>query len=245
LACRMIDRALRMAIERAGAPGGIRFTERQLYFELCRVLLPLGRVPRSMPFTSTTLVPQRIFRNSLRRYGEIPDLLTTSRRIVPVGDHTTETDLFDYGLPRPLVCQDPTIADMLHANDLPMESACPVVSMAELPLDPRVLGMLALAEDPAIYLLHDADRAGLEMPPRVRELVPDQVRIVALGLRPRQAATMHLPRVRGAAPELAAINPAMLIRGVHRMVRGVRRDRPRWADLRRVKEIGFMTWPRS
>ncbi len=162
-----------------------------------------------------------------------------------MGSHTAEPDLFDYGLPRLLVCQDQAIADMLHANDMPMESACPVVSMQELPLDPRVLGMLALAEDAAIYLLHGADRAGLELPRRVRELVPDEVLIVPLGLRPRQATTMHLPRVRGAAPELAAINPAMLLRGVHRMVRGVRRDRPRWADLRRVKEVGFMTWPRA
>jgi len=239
----MIDRALRVAIERAGAPGGIRFTERQLYFELCRVLLPLGRLPRSVPFTSVAPVPQRVFRDALRRHGETPGLLTTSRRVGPMGGVTTEPDLFDYGLPRLLVCQDPAIADMLHANDLPMESACPVMSMAELPLDPRVLGMLALADESAIYLLHDADRTGLEMPERVRALVSGEVRIVPLGLQPRQAATMHLPRVRGAAPELAAINPATLVRGVHRMVRGVRRDRPRWAELRRVKEVGFMTWP--
>jgi hypothetical protein len=241
----MIGRALRAAVERAGSPGGIRFTERQLYFELCRVLLPLRWVPRSVPFTPIAPVSYRAFRDALRRHGEVPGLLTASRPRTPMGSVTAEPDLFDYGLPRLLVCQDPTIADMLRANDVPMESACPVVGMAELPLDPRVLGMLTLANDAAIYLLHDAGEAGRELPDRVREQVPDGPRIVPLGLRPAQAGTMHLPRVRGAAPELAAINPATLLRGVHRMVRGVRRDRARLADLRQVKEIGFMTWPRA
>jgi hypothetical protein len=235
----MIGRALTVAISRAGAPAGIRFTERQLYFELCRVLLPVHRLPRSVPFTTIAPLPYAAFRSALAKYGPVPGLLTTTRPVIPLGSNTSAPDLFDYGLPRLLVCHDPTIANMLHANNLPMESACPVVSIKELPLDPRVLAMLTLAEDAAIYLLHDADRAGLEMPQHVD--APEGVRVVPLGLRPQQAATLHLHR-RGAA-ELAAINPAMLLRGVHRMVRGVRRDRVRLADLRRAKDIGFLTWP--
>lgn len=237
----MIGRALSVAIRRAGAPAGIRFTERQLYYELCRVLLPVHHLPRSVPFTSVPALPYRSFRTVLARHGEIPGLLPAPRPVAPVGGHTTEPDLFDYGLPRLLVCQDPTIATMLHANDLPMESACPVVSAAELPPDPRLLAMLGRAGDSAIYLLHDADRTGLEL---VRRLAGMRIgiRIVPIGLRPRQAATLHLPRRRGGA-EVAAINPATLLRGVHRMVRGVRRTKAQWSNLRQAKEIGFMTWP--
>jgi hypothetical protein len=68
----MIGRALSVAIERAGAPGGIRFTERQLYFELCRVLMPLGRMPRTVPFTSMALVPQRVSARPCDGMGRFP-----------------------------------------------------------------------------------------------------------------------------------------------------------------------------
>ena len=207
------DRALRAALAhaavRAGQPGGIRFTERQLYYALCRVLHPLHRAPRRLPFTLAPPVTYSRFRAALAAYGpapldgagRLPGLLAPEAVVRhPAGHHTTEPDLFDYGLPRLLVCQSDAVAQMLRANALPMESACPVYGASELPLDPGVLRMLGHAGRATVYLLHDASPAGLAFPARFAadtELPPD-VRTVALGLRPRQAAALHLTH--GRAP---------------------------------------------
>jgi hypothetical protein len=254
-------RALRAAAARAGEPGGLRFTERQLYYELCRVLRPWHLVPRRLPFTVAPPLSYRDFRVALDRHGPVPGLLPPPVPAGPVGRYAAEPDLFEYGLPRLLVCEPAGIADMLRANGLPMESACPVFAVAELPLDPRVGEMLVRGEG-TIYLLHDASARGLTFPARLRELteVPTGVRVVPVGLRPRQAAPLHLTRGRGPAPlnrvpasgwefrwlergrfvEVAAVNPAVLLRTVHRLVREVRTIRPQWSFDR---DAGFLTWP--
>jgi hypothetical protein len=257
----LLDRALRAAIARAGEPGGLRFTERQLYYELCRVLRPWHRIPRWAPFTVAPPLSYRDYRAALDRHRPVPGLLAPEPARTGVGRHTPEPDLFDYGLPRLLVSEPAGIAHMLRANGLPMESACPVFDAAELPLDPRVAGMLARAGG-TIYLLHDASAAGLTFPTRLPEHteVPPEVRVVALGLRPRQAAPLHLTHgrapvraadvsvsdweagwlARGRFVEVAAVAPAVLLRTVHRLVREVRPVRPQWSLQR---EAGFLTWP--
>ncbi len=257
----LTGRALRAAATRAGEPGGLRFTERQLYYELCRVLAPWHRVPRRLPFTVAPPLSYRDFRAALGRHGPVPGLLPAPVPAGPAGRYATEPDLFDYGLPRLLVSEPAGIAHMLRANGLPMESACPVLDATELPLDPRVAGMLARGEG-TIYLLHDASAHGLTLPARLGELteVPDGVRVAALGLRPRQAAPLHLTHGRGPAgtpavpvsdreagwlargrfTELAAVRPAVLLRTVHRLVREVRPSRPQWSTGR---DVGFLTWP--
>jgi hypothetical protein len=258
----LLDRALRAAVARAGAPGGLRFTERQLYYEVCRVLRPWHRLPRRPAFTVAPPVSYRDFRTALRAHGEVPGLLPASPAPAGApGRHTPEPDLFDYGLPRLLVCEPEGIAGMLRANGLPMESACPVLDAGELPLDPRLGAMLARGEG-TIHVLHDASATGLAFPARLAELteVPPEVRVVAIGLRPRQAAPLHLTHgrgpvrragvpvdgwefgwlARGRFVEVAAVNPAVLLRTVHRLVREVRPIRPQWTLGR---EVGFLTWP--
>jgi hypothetical protein len=259
-------RVLRAAAERAGEPGGLRFTERQLYYELCRVLRPWHLLPRRLPFTVAPPLSYRDFRVALARHGTVPGLLPPPVPAGPVGRHTAEPDLFDYGLPRLLVCEPAGIADMLRANGLPMESACPVFAAAELPLDPRVGEMLVRGEG-TIYLLHDASARGLTFPARLRALtdLPDGVRVTALGLRPRQATPLHLTHGRapvadpaevpvsdreaawlrrGRFTELAAVRPAVLLRTVHRLVREVRPVRPQWSQQWSAgREAGFLTWP--
>lgn len=282
-------RALDLAAERAAAPEGLKFTERQLYYELCRVLLPWHRAPRRLAFTLAPALRYPDFRvllrERLRRHGEIPGLLPATAPAArrAAGRHTPEPDLFDYGLPRVLVCESDAVAAMLRANKLPMESACPVYGAAELPLDARVSAMLSRAERPAVFVLHDASAAGLRFPARLRRMteVPDGVRVVPLGLRPRQAGAVHLvhgraplaarppeppepPDPDGAEPpepelvlsrwerdwlargrfaEVAAVNPAALLRTVHRMVREVPPPRARTAGLRRARSAGFLSWP--
>lgn len=231
----VIARALRVAAERVAAPGGIRFTERQLYYELCRVLRPWHRVSRRVPFTTAPPVSYSDFRELL---GPVSGLLPPPEPPVTPGRHTAEPDLFDYGLPRLLVCQSPAVADMLRANGVPMESACPVFSVADLPLDERVVSMLARV-DGTVHVLHDASTAGLAVP----GLMPEGVRVSPLGLNHRQAATLHLTHGRGPDGrfvEVEAVRPAVLLRTVHRLVREVRPQRPQWIVGR---EVGFLTWP--
>lgn len=291
----ILDRVLRTAVERAAAPGQLRFTERQLYYEVCRVLMPWHRAPRRTQFTSAPALTYDAYLAALRRHGPgpveglLPPVEPKLRQ--PAGRHTAEPDLFDYGLPRLLVCESDDIAAMLRANGVPMESACPVYGAGELPLDHGVLRMLALAERATVYLLHDASARGLTFPTRfVRSVdVPDGVRVVPLGLRPRQAGALHLVHGRGPAyaavpaalpaagsglgpgpgpgpdpgqglafelgrwerdwlrrgrfVEVAAVNPASLLRTVHRLVREVRTPRSQLTELRQVRRAGFLSWP--
>lgn len=233
----VMTRALRVAAERAGEPGGIRFTERQLYYELCRVLRPWHRVGRRLPFTVAPPVSYSDFR---RRLGPVAGLLPPPTPPGAPGRHTAEPDLFDYGLPRLLVCQSAAVADMLHANGLPMESACPVFSVDDLPLDERVVSMLARV-DGTVYVLHDASPAGLAVP----GLMPAGVRVSPLGLNHSQAAALHLTHGRGPDgrfAEVEAVRPAVLLRTVHRLVREVRPPSPQWTSGR---EVGFLTWPNA
>ncbi|WP_255307982.1 hypothetical protein [Streptomyces marincola] len=263
----LLDLALRAAARRAAEPGGILFTERQLYYELCRGLRPWHLAPRRLRFTARPPVRPAAFEAALRRAGDVPGLLppAPAARRAP-GRHTPEPDLFAYGLPRLLLCESDEIAAMLRANGLPMESACPVFGAAELPLDARVAGMLAHAERARVYVLHDASPAGLAFAARAAAEagVPPGVAVVPIGLRPRQAGALHLPHrtgeepgapppascdtwehrwlARGRGVEVAAVRPAALLRTVHRLVRGVRRAPPR-AGRRQARASGFLTWP--
>ncbi|MFC8826295.1 hypothetical protein ACFT9I_13200 [Streptomyces sp. NPDC057137] len=301
----ILDRVLRTAAENAAAPGQLRFTERQLYYEVCRVLMPWHRAPRRAHFTSAPALTYDAYLAALRRHGPgsvdglLPPVVPKPRQTA--GRHTPEPDLFDYGLPRVLVCESDDIAAMLRANGVPMESACPVYGASELPLDQGVLRMLALAERATVYLLHDASARGLTFPARFARSVdiPDGVRVVPLGLRPRQAGALHLVHGRGPAyaavptafpaagpgsgpgqglgpgsgpgpgvgsvldqglafqlsrwerdwlrrgrfVEVAAVNPASLLRTVHRLVREVRTPRSQLTELRQVRRSGFLSWP--
>jgi hypothetical protein len=253
------ERAVRAAARRAGEPGGIRFTERQLYYELCRGLRPWHRAPRRWSFTVRPPVSYRDFRVALAGAGQLPGLLPPARPRTAVGRFTTEPDLYDYGLPRLLLCQSTDIADMLRANGIATESACPVFAAAELPLDPRVAAMLTLGGG-TVYALHDASPDGMAFPDAVAAELPEGTRLTSLGLRPRQAGVLHLTHGRaptaaeapdgepwerrwfgrGRFVEVAAVAPAALLRTVHRLVRGVRPRRPRWTGGRRS---GFLSWP--
>jgi hypothetical protein len=309
---RVLGRLLPVAASRAAAPSGIRFTERQLYYELCRLLIPAPPLPRRVAFTVPAPLSFATFRTALARHSEIPGLLTPAPpRTAPPGAHTSEPDLFDYGLPRLLICESHTVAHMLRANGLPMESATPVLSAAELPLHPGVTAMLARGSGD-VHVLHEASAAGLAFPARLPELagIPAGLRVVPLGLRPRQAMGLHLfhidgpavdsgrpvdessasdspgpvldgPALDGPAPalggrgsvapgpdhpdnepvpglldereqawlrrgrivELDAVHPAVLLRSVHRLVRGVRTPPPPLVELRHARRSGFLTWP--
>jgi hypothetical protein len=257
----LLSGALRRAAERAGSPGRIRFTERQLYYEVCRALLPLGRAPRRPGFTVRAPVSYERFRAALRSAGPLTGLLTEPRR----SPLPPPAEAFDYGLPRVLLCQHREIADMLLANRLHMESTCPVFALTDLPLDPRLPDAVRRGEG-RVYVLHDASLDGLTAVMSVRDWA-GELPVTPLGLRPAHAAALHLPSLRvptatdpgtvldgletrevrwlrsGGAAEVAAVNPARLLRTVHRLVRNQYRQRHALPRLRRLSAIGFLSWP--
>ena len=116
-------------------------------------------------------------------------------------------------------------------------------------------------------MLHDAGPSGYAAVDDVRRWA-GELRVNPLGLRPVHAAALHLtagPRAHpaevldqpgleawelrrlraGRTVEVAAVNPARLLRTVHRLVRGQTRTRRRSARLRQLQAAGFMTWPAS
>ncbi|MFJ9590618.1 hypothetical protein [Streptomyces acidicola] len=270
---RLLDRALTTAIARAGTPGRIRFTERQLYYEMCRVLRPVHTVPRRVPLTPVPPLRYERFEETLRRRdGETPGLLAPLPAAPSVQHQPAEPDLYDYGLPRLLVCQSRSVARMLLANDLHLEAACPVFAADDAPLDPRLVAGLSRVDGATVHVLHDASTTGIALTARVRAEVPG-IRVASMGLVPRHATALHLISQRGTAPtpatapgpagaasgleprelewladgrtaEVESVPPARLLRTVLRMVRGPRASGYSvWTGLRELRTAGFMTWP--
>ncbi|MFE0631747.1 hypothetical protein ACFW3D_32940 [Streptomyces sp. NPDC058864] len=251
----LLERAIGVAGRRAASPGGLRFTERQLYYETCRVLRPTPAPLRRI--TRTTAPPLRLsrFTQALRGRepaGLLPAAPTGGAGIGGIGGPGREPDLHDYGLPRLLVCQDRSIARMLLANHVHLEAGCPVLDAAGgLPLDARLVEALERAGDATVHVLHDASPSGIALPGRVREaLGTEAVHVVSLGLVPRHAEAMRLVSGRGRRPvpplgplpqglrpreaewlaagrfaEVAAVPPARLLRTVLRLTRGPRPPR--------------------
>ncbi|MFJ9032160.1 hypothetical protein ACIRQP_27265 [Streptomyces sp. NPDC102274] len=269
---RLLDRALATAVGRAGAPGRIRFTELQLYYEMCRVLRPFHAAPRRLPLTPAPPVRYERFEEALRRHGAVPGLLAPASASGSASASAlrepSEPDLHDYGLPRLLVCQSRQVARMLLANDVHLEAACPVFAADDLPLDPRLVTGLGRADGATVHVLHDASVDGIALTARVRDAVPG-VRVSSMGLVPRHATALHLISPRGPAPgpgpltlpaglearerdwlaegrfaEVESVPPARLLRTVLRLVRGPRTpSHSVWTGLRELRTTGFMTWP--
>ncbi|WP_354638693.1 hypothetical protein [Kitasatospora camelliae] len=263
----LLDRALLAAARRAGEPEGLRFTERQLYYELCRVLQPLHRGPRRLPYTLAPPVRYRDFRAALAgrpEIGVLPPPASRPAAALP----PAESDLYDYAFPRLLVCQDRSIAAMIRANGIHLEAACPVFAAADLPLDARLTEALDRAGGAVVHVLHDASPAGLACYRRIRDRYSPLLRVRPMGLAPRDAAALHLTAGRSPTPyrgplppgmragerawlaagrfsEVAAVPPARLLRTVIRGVRGegVPARLPVRHRLRGLRGSGFLTWP--
>ncbi|MFF9864725.1 hypothetical protein ACF1G0_04785 [Streptomyces sp. NPDC013953] len=280
---RLLDLAIGRAAARAAAPGGLLFTERQLYYATCRVLSPGAALPVRIPHTPAPPLRLPVFTRALDARGRqsveglLPPVPPRTGGVPAVRNGTGEggtgePDLYDYGLPRLLVCQDPAIARMLLANHVHLEAACPVIAAADaLPLDPRLAAALERAGGATVHVLHDAGPAGIALPARIRSALGPLagVRVTSMGLVPRHAAALRLPSGRGPAPgpalgalppalrlaeadwlargrfaEVAAVPPARLVRTVLRLTRGTRPPRSSLrSDLRGLRATGFMTWP--
>jgi hypothetical protein len=193
-----LQKALARSIHRISAGERFFFTERQLYYELCRILRPYALFLRGIPFSLPPPISYAEFSRTLQQHiscsGMPKKLLTATQSWLPefVGQ---EADLADYGLPRALVCTDRDIAAMIIANHMHMELGCAVLSLTEAaPLPDMICAMLARDQDPRVFLLHDADLEGMTLfsHVRVRLRIPEDVTPLQVGLRPFQAGKMHL-----------------------------------------------------
>jgi hypothetical protein len=108
----LLERAITIAAQRAAAPGNLRFTERQLYYETCRVLRPTPAPVRRLPHNPAPPLRLSRFTEVLRGAewaaglpGLLPAPADAQATAVPtIGGPARELDLYDYALPRLLVC---------------------------------------------------------------------------------------------------------------------------------------------
>lgn len=257
------------------ASTGIAYTERQLYYAFCEKFLPapLRAVRARMrwaPFTLPVPITPERFERMLAawraQYGAPPGLLAEpppANATLPV---RPAPDLASYALPKVLLCQDSAIAAMLRANGALMELGCPILAAAD-PLPAPIAAGLAQAPAARALLLHDASVAGLQCAVALDAQLPVNVRLVGLGLRPGQAARMHLfmQRSRSLAPnrplpqdltgaerrwlaggrmaEVAAVPPFTLLRVLRQAMSNAPASPPLHERLRRLPGLGFMSWP--
>ncbi|MFP4322778.1 MAG: hypothetical protein ACLFTK_10020 [Anaerolineales bacterium] len=123
----------------------------------------------------------------VRHHGPPSGLLDDLTPPQPHHGPPSEPDLRDYAIPAALICQDADIAAMLLANDMHVRFACAVVTD---PIPPEVLAMLARADEPRLYALHDASLEGLEWAYQLPAKY--DVPLVAVGLRPAHAQRLQL-----------------------------------------------------
>jgi hypothetical protein len=221
---------------------------------------------RRLPFTIPAPVSDRDFAAVVEswtaRHGPL-EVVTAAPGLSQL--QAREPDLYDYGLPRLLVCQDAAVAAMLRTNRFHVETACAVLTTDEAaPLPRHVAKMIARG---TVYLLHDCNCAGHLWADTLRQQlgVADEVAVVALGLRPAQARMLHLftrserctvhaadgggslkreplgPRwcSRGLSAEVACIPPVRLLRGLRAMLLG----QPRVHQPVPARRAGFLTHP--
>lgn len=285
-----VSTALATAVMQVAEPGGLAYTERQLYYELCRALSPgwRRRLPglRRLPIAWLHRLPRQLvtplppltysqFQAALADYrttqGPPPGLLTQPRTHF-FDPKAQEPDLFDYGLPRLLLVQQPMVAAMLLANYFHMDLPCAILPLAAAtPLPDAICAMLVRAGEAQVYLLHDATAEGLALTQSLRTALalPDRVGLTLLGLRPRDAIRLHLFALQGPIPsidqnialvkhltpsertwlragyrsEIEALRPAHLLRALRRSLTPPRVLTQSTGNARPTVETGFMSWP--
>ncbi len=264
----VLQAAFPAAAARASSPGRVVYTERQLFYEVCRGLLPVPG-PETPPRSFEPGIEYSAFREALAAFcaeaGWPAGLLRKSTPI-PLTLEGREPDVTHYGVARVLVCQGEEIAQMLLANGFHLELACAVLP---LPHPGRLLeplrGMVKRARRASVFALHDASLEGLRWASEGAERcrLPRGAQFRPVGLRPAQALRLQLAANRAAAPdaaglptelapaerawfaegwaaELAAVHPARLLRALRRIVLGsIPVPTPELAQ----SNAGFMTWP--
>lgn len=252
---------------------GVRYTESQLFYAVCTTLLaPLRAALKHLRLAVTLPTPlaRTRFRQSLRRWierhGSPPTgLLPPPSVTMPEHVSAFAEELERYGIPQVLICQEETIAEMLRANRVELELACPVFTTSDWPLPPPIVTALCHATRPRVLLLHEASADGLGWAWRCATTAPLALHVQPIGLRPRHAKMLHLCAQRGLPPpaltglalaygemrwlrhgwraEPAAVHPIKLVRALRTIVHAEPLP-PSWRERWRFfVNSGFMSWP--
>ena len=211
----------------------------QLYYEACRAALPVRYPPRRPGFLLPRPLSRRSVEAALDRSGgrsAVPE---------PVGVPLVGTDapdLFDYAVPRVLVCQHEPLAAALLADDLHMEASTALLGPAAgADPPPALAAALAAAPRPVVFLLHDATASGAYWAAATASAW-HPLPVHDLGLHPAQARRLHLFRAPGGGVEVAAVAPDHLQRVLRRILLGRPGRAPR-PSLRAHAGTGFLSWP--
>jgi hypothetical protein len=182
------------ADELLSKPGGLKYTKRQLFYEVCRLVEPKWRAPvgRLLPISLAPTLGYADFDHLLGSFfaagANLPNLLVEGISSF-VSDESVEPDLFDYGLPRLIVCRNDATAAMLTANWVHLELSCLILPKSLVqPLPDAVCAILARDEAPTIYLLLGASEEDYEFHRSFasRAALPKKWLIRRIGLTPRQ-----------------------------------------------------------
>ena len=264
----ILAREIPAAVVRAASPGRVAYTERQLYYEVCRGLRP-PTAADSPPCTVVPAIGFEAFEEAFAAFcaqagGPAGLLHEASQPSLPLEGR--EPDLTHYGMSRVLLCQDQEIARMLRANGFHMETGCAVIAhLRPGPLPSPLDRMVERARRASVFALHDASGDGLRWARQIspRRLLPRGGRFRAVGLRPAHALRLQLAVRRDPSPdlsglpatlapaerawlaegwsaELAAVHPARLLRALRRIVLG---SIPTPAPELAQSNAGYMTWP--
>jgi hypothetical protein len=179
-------------------------------------------------------------------------------------------DLTLYALPKLLICESDEIAQMLRANQFHLQTPCAVLSLREaIPLGENYQKMLANAEEPKVFFLHDASLKSFSKICNLREMIAlnNEIQLQPIGLRPIHAKRLHLFAVKensvtqnfdlsdfgyltdtekrwlkdGNAAEISAVSPVRLLRVLRRIISGFEMPPSSFQNILPPKNLGFMS----
>jgi hypothetical protein len=183
------------ADELLSRPGGLKYTKKQLFYEVCRLLEPKWRkkVAALLPISLSPRLGYGDFDDLLKSFfragGNLANLLPEDMHSY-IRDESDEPDLFDYGLPRLIVCRNDATATMLINNWVHLEFSCLILPKSRVrPLPDCVCAVLARAEEPTVYLLLNTAEEDYDFfnSFSLKAAAPRKSRIERIGLTPRQA----------------------------------------------------------
>jgi hypothetical protein len=266
------ERSLQISINNYRQFGRLYFTPKQLFYEFCRTVnLPiLAKISGLIKISKTLETPILFceFEDLLNRYwqmNEIKELLKLQSNIYFNTD--LPNDLTLYGLPKILVCESNEIAQMLRANQFHLQTPCAVLSLEEAnPLARNFHKMLANAESPQVYFLHDASFKAYSILQNLRQTLSlaENIPLRPLGLRPIHAQRLNLFAQKVMAEkvdlnqfsfltegekqwletnwkaEISAVSPVRLMRILRRLILDIEIPPSLWQVKLPGKKLGFM-----
>jgi|GEM_PF-1482685 len=196
---KVTDARFQSALRTVSDDGRVRFTHRQLWYELDRKRRSrrgLGRAPE----LSFELQFLPLLERWTAAHGEPPGLLPPPPAKAPAREVPPDVAAFSFD--RAVVTDRAETADVLVANRFHFEHNCAVLSADGYPLGIAETVKTMLRRNPrlTVFAVHDASLEGCALPALLRDPAwfPDPgVRVVDVGLRPEAARRLGFPWLPG------------------------------------------------